>query len=143
LPVFGQITPFPSTPLYNRLLNDGRLMRPTHWLDFAPFEMAHTPLRMTIAEVHQEIKYAWTHTYCPENTRGATRKIADASAAHRLGHLIARRRFRGIYFPNNDSGSWFKVLVENRRVILRIVVDCLSNWKGSGIIPLPWNGETS
>src|SRR6516225_6100909 len=146
LPVFGQITPFPSTPLYNRLLKDGRLMRPTHWLDFAPFEMAHTPLKMTIAEVHQEIKYAWTDTYSPENTRSAIRKIADAPAAYRLGHLIARLCFRGIYFPQKGSGAWFKVLVENRRVIFRIVVDCLSNWKGSGIpkpLPLPRNGEAS
>jgi radical SAM superfamily enzyme YgiQ (UPF0313 family) len=143
LPVFGQITPFPSTPLYNRLLNDGRLMRPTHWLDFAPFEMAHTPLKMSIAEVHQEIKYAWTHTYCPENTKSAIRKIADAPAAYRLGHLIARLCFRGIYFPKKGSGSWFKVLVENRQVIFRIVVDCVSNWKGSAIMPLPRDGEVS
>jgi hypothetical protein len=36
--------------------------------------------------------------------------------------------------------------MENRRVIFRIVVDCLSNWKGSGIpkpLPLPRNGEAS
>ena len=43
LPVFGQITPFPATPLYDRLLKEGRLTRPKHWLDFAPFHMAHTP----------------------------------------------------------------------------------------------------
>ena len=28
LPVFGQITPFPSTPLYKRLAKEGRLTRP-------------------------------------------------------------------------------------------------------------------
>jgi len=28
LPVFGQITPFPATPLYDRLLKEGRLTRP-------------------------------------------------------------------------------------------------------------------
>ena len=118
-------------------------MRPTHWLDFAPFEMAHAPLKMTIAEVDQEIKYAWTNTYCPENTRSAIRKIADAPAAYRLSHLIARLCFRGIYFPQKGSGAWFKVLVENRRIIFRIVVDCVSNWKSSGILPLPRNGEVS
>jgi radical SAM superfamily enzyme YgiQ (UPF0313 family) len=134
LPVFGQLTPFPATPLYNRLLKDGRLTRPTHWLEFAPFEMAHTPLKMTVAAVHQEIEYAWTNTYTPESTRSAMRKIADAPAAYRLGHLIARLCFRGIYFPRKGSGGvWFKVLLENRRVIFRIVVDCLTNWKGSGI----------
>ena len=45
LPVFGQITPFPATPLYDRLAEEGRLTRPKHWLEFAPFQMAHTPLR--------------------------------------------------------------------------------------------------
>ena len=48
LPVFGQITPFPATPLYDRLAKEGRLTRPKHWLEFAPFRMAHTPLKMTI-----------------------------------------------------------------------------------------------
>lgn len=136
LPVFGQITPFPSTPLYNRLLQDGRLTRPTHWLDFGPFEMAHTPLKMTVAAVHEEIKYAWTNTYSPENTRSAMRKIAGVPAAYQLSHLIARLCFRGIYFPQKGSGAWLKVLLENRRVIFRIGVNCLSNWKGSGI-PAP------
>ena len=65
LPVFGQITPFPSTPLYTRLAKEGRLTRPTHWLDFAPFHMAHTPLKMTIPEVHTEVQYAWTNSYSP------------------------------------------------------------------------------
>jgi radical SAM superfamily enzyme YgiQ (UPF0313 family) len=144
LPVFGQITPFPSTPLYNRLLKEGRLTRPVHWLDFAPYQMAHTPLLMTVPEVHDEIKYAWTHTYSAENSRKAILKIADAPAAYKLSHLIARLCFRGIYFPQKGSGAWFKVLLENRRVIFRVIVDCFSNWKGSGIpkpLPLPRTGD--
>lgn len=133
LPVFGQITPFPSTPLYQRLLKEGRLTRPTHWLDFAPFQMAHTPLKMTGQEVHTEVKYAWTNTYSPENTKRAMDKIADSPAAYKISHLVARLCFRGIYFPQRGSGAWFKVLVENRRVIFRVVRDCFKNWKGSGI----------
>ena len=35
--------------LYDRLAKEGRLTRPKHWLEFAPFRMAHTPLKMTIA----------------------------------------------------------------------------------------------
>src|ERR1700681_52743 len=50
LPVFGQITPFPATPLYDRLLKAGRLTRPKHWLEFAPYQMANTPLKMTIPQ---------------------------------------------------------------------------------------------
>ncbi len=56
LPVFGQITPFPATPLYDRLAKEGRLTRPKHWLEFAPFRMAHTPLKISIPEVQDEVQ---------------------------------------------------------------------------------------
>jgi radical SAM superfamily enzyme YgiQ (UPF0313 family) len=131
LPVFGQITPFPSTPLYRRLQKEGRLTRPTHWLDFAPFKMAHTPLKMTVPEVHAEVQYAWTNTYSPENTRKAMRSIADAPAPYKISHLVARLCFRGIYFPQKGAGAWLKVLLENRRVIFSVIVDCFTKWKGS------------
>ena len=39
--------------LYDRLEKEGRLTRPKHWLDFAPFRMAHTPLNMTVEEVQR------------------------------------------------------------------------------------------
>src|SRR5687768_15522294 len=56
LPVFGTLTPFPSTPLYKRLEVAGRLTRPKHWLDFRPFAMAHTPLKMSNEETQTEVK---------------------------------------------------------------------------------------
>src|ERR1041385_4904863 len=76
LPVFGQITPFPATPLYTRLEKEGRLTRPKHWLEFAPFRMAHTPLKMTIPQVQDEVRAAWTHSYSPEATGRAIESIA-------------------------------------------------------------------
>src|SRR6266851_4911489 len=60
LPIFGQLTPFPSTPLYKRLGAEGRLTRPKHWLHFQPYQMAHQPLKMTIAETQAELTQAWT-----------------------------------------------------------------------------------
>ena len=99
LPVFGQITPFPSTPLYDRLAKEGRLTRPTHWLDFAPYQMAHTPLKMTVPEVHTEVQQAWTDSYAPAATNRALDWIADAPAPYKISHLVARLCFRGIYFP--------------------------------------------
>src|SRR5918911_198277 len=59
LPVFGQLTPFPSTPLYARLATAGRLTRPQHWLEFAPYQMAHTPLKLTIPQTQAELDQAW------------------------------------------------------------------------------------
>jgi radical SAM superfamily enzyme YgiQ (UPF0313 family) len=131
LPVFGQLTPFPSTPLYTRLQKEGRLTRPTHWLDFAPFKMAHTPLKMTVSEVHVEVQYAWTNTYSAENTKRSMRKIADAPVPYKISHLLARLCFRGIYFPQKGSLAWLKVMLENRSVILRVIVDSFTKWKGS------------
>jgi radical SAM superfamily enzyme YgiQ (UPF0313 family) len=131
LPVFGQITPFPSTPLYKRLLADGRLTRPTHWLDFAAFKMAHTPLKMTIDDVHREVTQAWTDSYEPAATRRAMKKIADAPVPYKISHLIARLCFRGIYFPQKGSLAWIRVMIENRRVIFRIVVESFTKWRGT------------
>jgi radical SAM superfamily enzyme YgiQ (UPF0313 family) len=131
LPVFGQITPFPSTPLYTRLSREGRLTRPTHWLDFAPFKMAHTPLKMTVPEVHTEVQYAWTNTYSPENTKKAMSKIADAPVPYKISHLVARLCFRGIYFPQKGPLAWFKVMIENRGVIFRVVLESFTKWRGT------------
>src|SRR5208282_4579941 len=86
LPVFGQITPFPSTPLYKRLAAEGRLTRPTHWLDFAPFKMADT-------DVHREVQQAWTDSYAPAATRRAMRKLGDTPLPYKISHLIARLCF--------------------------------------------------
>jgi Domain of unknown function (DUF4070) len=131
LPVFGQITPFPSTPLYTRLAKEGRLTRPTHWLDFAPFQMAHTPLKMTIPEVHEEVQYAWSNSYSPAATKRAIGSIADAPVPYKISHLVARLCFRGIYFPQKGALAWVKVLLENRNTIFSLIRGSLTNWRGS------------
>src|SRR5579862_5641328 len=77
LPVFGQITPFPATPLYDRLAKEGRLTRPKHWLEFAPFQMAHTPLKITVPQVQDEVRYAWANSYSPAAIERALDSIAD------------------------------------------------------------------
>ena len=56
LPIFGLMTPLPATPLYKRLEAAGRLTRPKHWQEFIPFAMAHTPLKMSIDEAHDEVR---------------------------------------------------------------------------------------
>src|SRR5829696_6753950 len=96
LPVFGQLTPFPSTPLYDRLAKDGRLQRPKHWLDFAPFVMAHDPLKMTIDEAKSETFDAWARSYSPERNYEAIESIRDTTPIDvRISHIVARLFFRG------------------------------------------------
>lgn len=117
LPIFGQLTPFPSTPLYQRLLKADRLTRPKHWLDFAPFHMAHTPLKMSIEEVHSELKSAWVRSYSPERNASAVASIEDKPIGYQIMHFVTRLTFRGIYFPQMGKRAWAKLLFANRGLI--------------------------
>lgn len=121
LPVFGTLIPFPSTPLYKRLEVSGRLTRPKHWLDFQPYKMAHTPLKMSIEQTHTEVNYAWSSSYSPEAIAEAVNALGDKPLSQRVNVLIARLFFRGIYFPQSGKWDWMKVIAQNRRTIFNLV----------------------
>ena len=103
--VFGQITPFPATPLYLRLEREGRLTRPKHWLESAPFQMAHTPLNMTIPQVREEVRRAWLEAYSPAATERALESLAAEPAPYKISHFVARLFFRGIYRRREPGGG--------------------------------------
>src|SRR5687768_3320149 len=129
LPVFGQLTPFPSTPLYDRLEKAGRLARPKHWLDFAPFVMAHDPLKMTIEDAKKETFAAWSRSYSPERNLEAINSIRTAPIDTRISHLAARLFFRGIYFPQMGTRAWLKLLFDNRKSILTLSREGISTYR--------------
>ena len=143
LPVFGQITPFPATPLYDRLEKAGRLTRPKHWLEFAPFQMAHTPLKLTIPEVQAEVRHAWTHSYSTAATKSALASIADAPVPYKISHLMARLFFRGIYFRQKGAWQWLKLVAQNRGSIFQIVRDSFTKWNGAKDLAADFNGDPS
>jgi len=129
LPVFGQLTPFPGTPLYTRLEKAGRLLRPKHWLDFAPFVMAHDPLKMNIDEAKRETQEAWARSYSSDRNRQAIESIQDSPIDVRISHLVARLFFRGIYFPQMGRWAWIKLLLANRVVIFNLSIEGFSLWR--------------
>ncbi|HEX8474172.1 MAG TPA: radical SAM protein [Pyrinomonadaceae bacterium] len=131
LPVFGQLTPFPATPLYDRLEKAGRLARPKHWLDFAPFEMAHAPLKMSIKQARAEVDKAWSTSYSPERNAEALRSISDAPIGYRIGHLIARLFFRGIYFPQMNKRAWLKLIAQNRQTMFALLKEGTTLYRAS------------
>jgi radical SAM superfamily enzyme YgiQ (UPF0313 family) len=131
LPVFGQLTPFPATPLYERLEKAGRLARPKHWMDFAPFEMAHAPLKMTIQQARAEVDLAWRSSYSAERNREAIESISDKPVGYRIGHLVARLCFRGIYFPQMNKRDWLKVMAENRQIIFNLTREGIQAWRAA------------
>jgi radical SAM superfamily enzyme YgiQ (UPF0313 family) len=125
LPIFGQLTPFPSTPLYKRLLQDGRLIRPKHWLKFERYSMAHKPLRMTIDEAHRELHHAWAVSYSPERNAEVIQSMSQKDLGPRVFHLITRLVFRAIYFPQTTRRAWIKVIFQNRRTVFALVKEGL------------------
>ena len=112
LPVFGQITPFPATPLYARLEKEGRLTRPKHWLEFAPFQMAHNSAESPSRRCRTRSRYAWTNSYSPAATERALDSIANEPAAYKISHLVSRLFFRGIYFPQKGAWQWLKLIAK-------------------------------
>jgi radical SAM superfamily enzyme YgiQ (UPF0313 family) len=130
LPIFGLLTPLPATPLYKRLAAAGRLTRPEHWREFIPFEMAHTPLKMSIAEAHAEVKEGWSRSYSPQAIYDAVMSLEYKPLAYRINILIARLCFRGIYFPSMGKFAWVRVVAQNRRVIAKLVKEGFVKWRG-------------
>lgn len=131
LPIFGLLTPLPATPLYKRLEIAGRLTRPKHWQEFIPFAMAHTPLKMTVAEAHSEVNYGWAHAYSPDALAKAVDALHDQPLGYRVNILLARLCFRGIYFPMMGRLAWVRLIAQNRRTILKLVKQGLGGGRGA------------
>ncbi len=133
LPIFGLLTPLPATPLYKRLEAAGRLTRPKHWQEFVPFEMAHTPLKMTIPQAHAEVQHGWAHSYSPDALAKAVDALDHKPLGYRVNIFLARLCFRGIYFPMMGRLAWVKVISQNRHTIFKLVREALRAWRGAPV----------
>src|SRR6266545_102935 len=131
MPVFSPLIPLPGTPLYARLGAEGRLTRPKHWLDFALHQMAHTPLKMTVAEAQIEVEKAWRASYDPRTIEKALTSIDDKPIDDQIMHLVMRLCFRGIYFPQMNKRAWVKLIAANRRPIFKIVKNGVGRYRAA------------
>ena len=125
LPVFGLLTPYPATPLYDRLASAGRLTRPKHWLEFKPFTMDFSPLGISAEQAEEEVRQAWGASYNPAANVSAIGRLQSKTFADRLIHLIGRLAFRGIYFPQMKKREWIWLLFQNRGPILQMIAQAL------------------
>ena len=83
--------------------------------------MAHTPLKMSIDEAHDEVRTGWARSYSPEAIEKAVDSLNHKPLGYRINILIARLCFRGIYFPQMGRFAWVKTILENRRTILKLI----------------------
>jgi Fe-S oxidoreductase len=62
------LTPFPGTPLYERLKNENRLLEPRNWKKCTLFDINFKPANMTIDELHERLKKLAVELYSDEFT---------------------------------------------------------------------------
>lgn len=130
LPVYGLMTPYPATPLYDRLLQAGRLTRPKHWLDFRPFRMAYTPDHITIEQAEAEVREAWARSYSPKAIADGLHRIRKRPFRERSVMFVARLAFRGIYFPQMKRRDWVALIWNNRQTVRALCQEALiSMWR--------------
>jgi len=129
LPVFSALTPLPGTPLYTRLETEGRLTRPKHWLDFAPFKLSHSPLKITEAEAQTELDKAWRMSYSSKRNEDVVNQLTSQSLDMGAMHLLARFCFRGIYVPQMTKRAWLNLIFQNRRTILKLVRNGIAKYR--------------
>jgi radical SAM superfamily enzyme YgiQ (UPF0313 family) len=133
LPVFGLLTPYPATPLYDRLLGEARLTRPRHWLDFRPFRMAFTPKNISIEQAEWEVHDAWSRSYDARSVGLALDKIQHRPLRERTIMLFARLVFRGIYFPQTRPSAWIKLVFAQRWNIIRVLREAMAANRSAGL----------
>ena len=105
------------------------MTRPRHWMDFAPFKMAHTPLKMTIEQAQDEVDKAWRTSYSAEANQHALEAIADRRIDYKLMHLISRLFFRGIYFPQLTKRDWAILVAKNHRPIVKLAREAVTLYR--------------
>jgi hypothetical protein len=91
--------------------------------------MAHTPLKMTIDEAHDEVNYGWAQSYSPKALALAVESLDDQPIGYRINIFLARLCFRGIYFPMLGKLAWLRVIGENRKTIFKLAKEAIFGYR--------------
>ena len=88
-------TPFPGTPLYERLKKSGRLLKENAWELCTLFDVNFVPDRMTLAELQENFVWLAKELYSEESTRERNARFHD-----QLRQVIKRKR---LHRRSNDE----------------------------------------
>jgi radical SAM superfamily enzyme YgiQ (UPF0313 family) len=127
LPVFGLLTPYPATPLYDKLKASGRLLRPTHWLESGSFRATFQPEGFTTESFEAEMREAWARCYGPRTFARTQRWLVERGKGMdpQITYLVSRLLFRGIYFQTATPWAWVRLLGTNLPTIASVVARAL------------------
>ena len=77
------LTPFPGTPLYDRLKKEGRLLEPTNWRKCTLFDVNYQPARMTVEQLTLGFRQLVTKLYSEEFTAWRRENFKKILRSHR------------------------------------------------------------
>ena len=80
------LTPFPGTPLFERMRREGRLLADRFWDRCTLFDVNYRPLRMTVEELERGLAWLMKETYSAEATSARVRGFVEQ---RRLGRVTA------------------------------------------------------
>ena len=72
------LTPFPGTPLYDRLAQEGRILEPEAWDRCTLFDLNYRPQNMTPDELVEGFKQLGVKLYCEEFTQWRRNRFKEA-----------------------------------------------------------------
>ncbi len=86
------LTPFPGTPLYERLRREGRLLQERFWDRCTLFDVNSVPRGMTVEELETGLRWLFAETYSAEATAARLRAFIRQRKQGRENLLAAERR---------------------------------------------------
>jgi radical SAM superfamily enzyme YgiQ (UPF0313 family) len=94
------LTPFPGTPLHDRMAREGRLLRTADWASMTLFDVTYRPARMTVRELEEGLRDLFPLLYASERVRARRRSFRAQvragrreRAAHSIGQTMRVRSF--------------------------------------------------
>ncbi len=82
------MTPFPGTPLYERLLKDGRILRPGAWNRCTLFDVNFAPRNFTPERLQAALMELARRLYDPAFTRARRERFMEDCRRHRVRPLL-------------------------------------------------------
>lgn len=81
-------TPFPGTPLYDRLLAENRLLHPETWKYCTLFDVTYQPTGMSADELRKGMRWLTQELYGDAATTARRRKFFEHARQHRRGQQL-------------------------------------------------------
>lgn len=76
------LTPFPGTPLYDRLRREGRLLQERFWDGCTLFDVNYQPRQMSVAELEAGLRWLFRETYSREASQARLRNFVNTKRSH-------------------------------------------------------------